>query len=81
MAKMVKVTDRKAFRVEGILLGEEQTPCVSVRQMYTTVKAPKDWKPGKNGFVIPVENAGRLAKAIGLTSQEDTSSFKDLSQE
>lgn len=76
--KLVKVSDRKAFLIEGVLLGEEQTPAVSVRQMYTTQKAPTRWMPSRKGFVVPLEHAARLARAIGMTSQEDPDTFVEI---
>lgn len=72
--KFIRVGENKAFNVEGILMGEDQEPHVSVRQMYKTKKDPK-WKPSRNGFTIPQQYAGQLARAIGLTSQEDPSGF------
>lgn len=78
--KFIRVGENKGFNVEGVLIGEDQSPSVSVRQMYKTKKDPT-WKPGRNGFVVPQKYAGQLARAIGTTSQEDPSGFLDLSQE
>lgn len=75
--KFIRVGENKGFNVEGVLLGDEQEPAISVRQMYKTKKDPT-WKPGRNGFVVPQQYAGRLAKAIGLTSQEDPSNFTPI---
>lgn len=77
MAKLIKINARKAFRVEGILL-DDNSPAVSVRQMYTTQKQPDVWMPGRNGLVIPLEFAGRLANAVGRTSQEDPDTFVQI---
>lgn len=78
--KFIRVGENKAFKVEGILLGENKDPQVSVRQMYKTKKDPT-WKPGRQGFTIPLAYAANVARAIGLTSQIDPSEFKDLSEE
>lgn len=79
-AKFIRVGENKGFRVEGILVGEEQAEMVTVRQMYKTKRDPT-WKPGRNGFTIPRQYAGKLAKAIGVTSQQDPSRYTALSQE
>ncbi len=71
MAKLVKLSANKAYRVSIIQMGrnvkgEERKPkLLSIRQMYTTKKEPDEWKPGRGGITIPMGGFGkRIIRAI-----------------
>lgn len=53
MGKLIKVSDTKAFRVEGIKIGGKKM--VSIRQMYATKKDPK-FKPARQGVTLALED-------------------------
>lgn len=71
MAKLIKLSDHKAYRISIIQMGrnvkgEERKPkMLSIRQMYKTKKDPDTWKPGYGGITIPLGNFGkRIIRAI-----------------
>lgn len=79
MAKLIRVSDTKAYRVSIIQMGpnvkgEEKKPkYLSVRQMYCTQKDPGNWKPSYSGMTIPLDICTRIIKAM-------ISVFKDPEQ-
>jgi hypothetical protein len=78
MAKLVKITDNKAIRIEGIQIGDNQM--ISVRKMYQTKKEPGVWKPGQ-GMTIDLEVAARVGKHIINLAAEDGADFKVIELE
>lgn len=75
MAKLVKVSATKAYRIEAIEIGDAQM--ISVRQMYATKKDPK-LKPGRQGITIPLEQAVRVAKWIKQLATDPNTEFTIL---
>lgn len=74
---LVKISDSKAYRIELIRLEKKGPVFLSVRQLYQT-KKDKEWKPGRNGLVLPVaedENgkseARRVLKALVKTLKNE----------
>lgn len=69
----IKVSDTKAYNIEGVLINGEQY--ISIRQMYAT-KTDKTFKPAKQGITIPVSKA----KAIRLAMKkiQEDGEFKEL---
>lgn len=78
MAKLVKITDVKAIRIEGIQIGDQQM--ISVRKMFQTKKEPGVWKPGQ-GMTIDLEVAARVGKHIVNLAAEDGTDFKIIEVE
>ena len=70
MAKLIKISPTKAYRVEGIKIKGQDY--ISIRQMYATAKDPK-YKPAKQGITVPDEIRGRLLKSI-----KSIDDFKEL---
>ena len=68
MAKLIKITDTKAYRVEGVNI--KGANYVSIRQLYKTKKKPDEWSIGHQGVTIPAEESARIAKAIGAIVAE-----------
>lgn len=69
-AKRVVISPTKAIRVEAVQVGEFQG--ISLRQMYAT-KKDKEFKPAKQGIIIPLEVAAKIAKHIAaMVSSGDT---------
>lgn len=74
MAKLVKISDSNAYRIEAIELNGEQY--ISVRQMYKR-KGDTKFNPGRNGVTLPLEQAARIAKHItGLAESDETEFVK-----
>lgn len=72
MAKLIRVSATKAFRIEAIQVGDVQG--ISVRQMYATRTDPK-FKPARQGMFLPIEDdvAVRVLRAAGkMAVSEDT---------
>lgn len=69
MAKLIKISDTKAYRVSVIQMGknekgESKKPrLLSIRQMYATQKDPT-WKPAYQGITIPLDICARVIKAM-----------------
>lgn len=61
MAKLIKVTATKSYRMEGVEIKGERS--VSIRQMYCTTK-DSTWKPSRNGINIPIDQAEKIAKYL-----------------
>lgn len=66
MAKLVKVSDSKAYRISVIRMADdkEKTTYLSIRQMYKTKKEPDEWKPGYQGITISMDIGARIIKAL-----------------
>jgi hypothetical protein len=75
MAKLVKVSPTKAYRIEAIQIDDNQM--ISIRQMYATKKDPK-LKPGRQGLTIPLEQAERVAKWIKQLATDPNTEFTVL---
>lgn len=73
MAKLIKVSDSKAYRVSLIRMEEDKEKKVylSIRQMYRTKKEPDDWKPGYQGLTFPLDIVTRILKAVKKVSESD----------
>lgn len=71
MAKLIKVSDSKAYRVSLIRMADdkENTVYLSIRQLYKTKKEPDDWKPGYQGITFPLGLVGRVLKAVKKVSE------------
>lgn len=65
MAKLIKVSPTKAYRISIIRMADdkEKTKYLSIRQMYATAKDP-EYKPGYQGITIPMDIASRIIKAL-----------------
>jgi hypothetical protein len=59
---LLKISPTKAFRIELIRMETKGPVYLSIRQMYATKKNP-DYKPGRQGLTIPVED-GEARKVI-----------------
>lgn len=71
MAKIFKVNDKKAYKIEAIEMNGENF--ISLRQLYKTVKEPDEWKIGYKGIAIEARGAAKLAKFIAaLATDPDT---------
>jgi hypothetical protein len=57
MAKIVKVSETKAYKIEAIEI--EGKKMISIRQLYQTKKDP-NWKAGRNGITIPYDEEGAI---------------------
>jgi Transcriptional Coactivator p15 (PC4) len=68
MAKLIKVSPTKAYRMEGVEIKGERY--VSIRQMYATKNDPQ-YKHGKQGLNIPIENAEKIAKYLKAIAEGD----------
>lgn len=77
MAKLIKVSPTKAFRIEAVQVGEVQG--ISIRQMYATQKDPK-YKPARQGMFLPVEDgvAERVLRAAGKMAVSDATEYTVL---
>lgn len=76
MNKLLKISNTKAFQVQTVELNETQS--ISVRQMYATTKEPDDWKPSRNGILIPYDDDGKtIVKALVKCFKEEQK-FKTL---
>jgi hypothetical protein len=78
MAKLVKVSDKKAYRVEGIQIGDQQL--ISVRQLYKTQREPDTWKPGRT-LTIDLEVAARVGKHIVALANNENTEFVEIELE
>lgn len=78
MAKLVKVSDNKAYRIEGIQIGDQQM--ISVRQMYKTQKDPDTWKPGRT-VTLDIEVAARVGKHIQAMAEDENTEFVEIEVE
>jgi hypothetical protein len=76
MAKIVKVSDTKGYRIEPVQIGDQQM--VSIRQMYRTQKEPDVWKFGRNGLTINVEVAARIGQHVINMATDENTDFKVL---
>jgi hypothetical protein len=77
MAKLIKVSPTKAFRVEAVQVGEVQG--ISIRQMYATQKDPK-YKPARQGMFLPIEDsvAERVLRTAGKMAVNPDTEFTVL---
>jgi hypothetical protein len=73
MAKLIRVSDTKAYRTEGVEIKGDRF--VSIRQLYATKKDPS-WKPSRNGVNIPIEQAEKIAKYLKAIAEGDD--FKEI---
>lgn len=72
----IKVSDTKAFNVEGVLINGAQY--ISIRQLYATKKDPK-FRPGRQGVTIPIEVAKQIR--ISMRKIQEGGQFKELNME
>lgn len=69
MAKLIKISPTKAYRISIIQMGknvkrEPKKPLLlSIRQMYATAKDP-EFKPAYQGITIPLDICSRVIKAM-----------------
>lgn len=70
MAKLIKVSDTKAYRIEAIRMEKGGEKLISIRQMYATKKDPT-LKPGYQGMTIPADLSPRVIKAIEALIEAD----------
>ena len=68
MAKIIKLTETKAYRVEGVSI--KGANYVSIRQLYKTKKKPEEWSIGYQGVTIPADASDRLIKAVKAITAE-----------
>jgi hypothetical protein len=73
MAKLIKISKTKAYRMEGVEIKGERY--VSIRQMYATQKDPT-YNPSRNGINIPIDNAEKIAKYLTTIAEGDD--FKEI---
>jgi hypothetical protein len=74
MAKLIKITESKAIRMEGVVIRGAKS--VSIRQLYQTKSSDGKWMPGKQGINIPIENAEKIAKYLAAIAAGDE--FKEI---
>ena len=75
MAKRVRVSDTKAFRIEAVQIGDMQG--ISIRQMYATKKDPT-FKPGHQGILLPLDVAAKVLRIAGKMAISDDTEFTVL---
>lgn len=77
MAKLIKISATKAFRIEAVQVGEHQG--ISIRQMYATQKDPK-YKPARQGIFLPIDDAAaeRVLRAAGKMAVNPDTEFTVL---
>jgi hypothetical protein len=73
--KTFELTETKAIQVEAIEIKGQRS--VSLRQMYKTRNDP-NWKHGKQGITLPLEEAARIAKMITKFATSDETTFKEI---
>lgn len=78
MAKLIKVSDNKAYRVEAIEVSGKKF--ISIRQLYQTRKAPGKWQIGRAGVSLPIEDAvsERVVKAVRKLATSADTQFKKI---
>jgi hypothetical protein len=77
MARLIKASDSKAFRVEAVEInGNKQ---ISIRQMYRK-KGQEEWQHAKQGVNLDLEGevAVRVARAVRLYATDDATEFKEV---
>lgn len=77
MAKTIKATDSKAFRVEAVEInGKKQ---ISIRQLYRK-KGQEAWQHAKQGVNLDLEGevAQRVARAVRLYATDEETEFKEI---
>ena len=69
---LLKISPTKAFRIELIRLQKGGPVYLSVRQLFATKKDP-EYKPGRNGMTIPIEDgeARRVIKGLIKTLKNE----------
>ena len=77
MAKLIKVSATKAYRIEAVQVGEVQG--INIRQMYATAKDPK-YKPARQGVFLPIEEsvAERVLRTAGKMAVSPDTEFTVL---
>jgi len=78
MAKRIVLGPHKAVRMEGVEIKGERY--VSIRQMYNTTK-DSDWKHGRQGINIPIENAEKIAKYLKAIAEGDDFKVIEMNKE
>lgn len=68
MDKLVKISDTKAIRIEGVIVRGERY--VSLRQMYRK-KDQKDWQHAKQGILLDLEKIGKIRRYIKEVVEAD----------
>jgi len=76
-SKMIKISATKAFKIDPIIIGEDQY-MISIRQMYCTKKDP-EWKPARQGITLPVDYAERIAKIVRNMAVSEDTEFLEIS--
>lgn len=73
---IVEVSENKAYRIESIKIKDKKY--VSVRQMYKTRKEPDNWKPGRQGLTIEVDDLEAVLKKAKVVGARPDSKFKEV---
>jgi len=68
MDKLVKISDTKAIRIEGVIVRGERY--VSLRQMYRK-KDQKDWQHAKQGILLDLEKTSKIRRYIKEVVEAD----------
>ena len=79
MAKLIKLSETKAIRMEGVEINGAKS--VSIRQMYQTKKSEGKWMPARNGISIPIENAEKIAKYLKVIAAGDDFKVIEMNKE
>jgi len=81
MAKRIKVSDTKAYRIEAIEINGVQG--ISIRQMYANKAAPNEWKPTRSGMFLPLADdlAVRILRTAGKMATSPDTEFTVLERE
>lgn len=69
MAKLIAVSDTKAYRVSKIQMDADSPVLISVRQMYKK-KGQESWLPAKQGLTVDPQYLPRLIKALEAMESE-----------
>lgn len=74
MAKLIRVSSTKAFRIEAVQVGDVQG--INIRQMYAT-KNDTTLKPGYQGIFLPMDAdiAERVLRAAGKMAVSKNTEF------
>jgi len=68
MDKLVKISDTKAIRIEGVIVRGERY--VSLRQMYRK-KDQKEWQHAKQGIMLDIEKISKIRRYIKEVVEAD----------
>jgi hypothetical protein len=73
--KTFELSESKAIRVEAVEVNESRG--ISIRQLYKR-KNDTDWQYGKQGLILPLEEAATIAKLISKFATSEATTFKTL---